>query len=459
MKISTGLFSLILLAAFSAAAGPQHVIGQHASTPEISGWQEHGMSPLAIGSRCDWNHDGKVDVLDLYAGIQALLGASASLDLNCDGTFTILDLQLLVNVVLGGSCPAECALNVNRAPPLNLGQANLRIFFSPNPVADDGTGRFRASVFLSETNGVALTLTSLTVGSDTTNRIDQVLPDRRIEAGGSLTQSYIYAPQAPVAQAQNLLWEIRGNDELGHENLVWRSSIRLVPFSSARYGHLAVFFDADPVMPDDDGTAGSLLVVQETNDVGITLTSLTINGVDSSAQILEPRIPARTALGAIISFPYGITPGDYEYVFRGNDDNGHTGLIWSTTNHLREYIQLLSGVAQDHQTLRVSFTPFQFRIFVPQGSTTLTVRLEGPAAPENLLDLFIRAAAPLEISGNTIPSVLKADFQLADLGTGSVRIDASASPPLQTGTSYYCTVRRTSGSRALPYTISATVSR
>ena len=108
MKTSTGLFSLILLAAFSAAAGPQHAIGPHANTPEISGWRGHGTSPLAIGSRCDWNHDGKVDVLDLYAGIQALLGAGASLDLNCDGTFTILDLQLLVNVVLGGSCPAEC---------------------------------------------------------------------------------------------------------------------------------------------------------------------------------------------------------------------------------------------------------------------------------------------------------------------------------------------------------------
>ena len=219
------------------------------------------------------------------------------------------------------------------------------------------------------------------------------------------------------------------------------------------------FLMLDPVMPDDDGTAGSLLVVQETNDVGITLTSLTINGLDSSAQILEPRIPARTALGAIISFPYGVTPGDYEYVLRGNDDNGHTALIWSAIHHLREYIQLLSGVAQDHQALRVGFIPFQFRILFPKAQPPSPSVSEGPAAPENLLDLFIRAAAPLEISGNTIPSVLKADFQLADLGTGSVRIDASTSPPLQTGTSYYLTVRRTSGNRALPYTISAAVGR
>ena len=240
---------------------------------------------------------------------------------------------------------------------------------------------------------------------------------------------------------------------------MWRSSIRLVPFSSATHGNLEIFFEPVPVTPNDEGTAGNLLIVQETNNVGITLTGLTINGEDGSAQIIEPYIPARNALGAMVNFPSGAAAGDYEYVFLGKDDNGHTGLTWSTVNQLQVYIQLLNGLSQEHKTFRTGFIPFQFRVFVPQGSIALTVRLEGPPSPDNSLGLFIRASGPMEILGATIPPGPKADFRLLDLGTGFVRIDASSMPPLQTGTSYYLTIYRASRIGALPYAISATVSK
>ncbi len=58
---------------------------------------------------CNINGDGSVNVLDLQALTNIILGksaSSASFDLNGDGRIDVLDLQILNNVVLGvRSCP------------------------------------------------------------------------------------------------------------------------------------------------------------------------------------------------------------------------------------------------------------------------------------------------------------------------------------------------------------------
>jgi hypothetical protein len=60
-------------------------------------------------SNCDINGDSSVNVLDVQAMVNTILGirgSSSSLDLNGDGRIDVLDLQLLSNVVLGiRSCP------------------------------------------------------------------------------------------------------------------------------------------------------------------------------------------------------------------------------------------------------------------------------------------------------------------------------------------------------------------
>lgn len=60
-------------------------------------------------SRCDINGDGSINILDVQAMVNTILGirsATSSLDLNGDGKVDVLDLQLLGNVVLGiRSCP------------------------------------------------------------------------------------------------------------------------------------------------------------------------------------------------------------------------------------------------------------------------------------------------------------------------------------------------------------------
>jgi hypothetical protein len=64
---------------------------------------------VPTASRCDINGDSSVNVLDVQAMVNILLGigsAGSSQDLNGDGKVDILDLQLLTNVVLGiRSCP------------------------------------------------------------------------------------------------------------------------------------------------------------------------------------------------------------------------------------------------------------------------------------------------------------------------------------------------------------------
>jgi hypothetical protein len=61
------------------------------------------------GSACDFNGDSSVNVLDLQAIVNVILGSSpssGSYDLNSDGGVNALDLQILNNVILGlRSCP------------------------------------------------------------------------------------------------------------------------------------------------------------------------------------------------------------------------------------------------------------------------------------------------------------------------------------------------------------------
>ena len=58
---------------------------------------------------CDINNDGGVNVLDLQALINAIMGLnvlSGIFDLNRDGKVDVLDLQILANVILGlRTCP------------------------------------------------------------------------------------------------------------------------------------------------------------------------------------------------------------------------------------------------------------------------------------------------------------------------------------------------------------------
>jgi hypothetical protein len=67
--------------------------------------QTIGTSPVT----CNINGDASVNVLDLQALANVILGinsSSASFDLNRDGKVDVLDLQILNNVVLGiRSCP------------------------------------------------------------------------------------------------------------------------------------------------------------------------------------------------------------------------------------------------------------------------------------------------------------------------------------------------------------------
>ena len=71
-----------------------------------SGFSNEVSTTVAASSRCDLNLDGAVNIMDLQALINAILGIKplpegASGDMNSDGVVNVLDLQALVSVILG----------------------------------------------------------------------------------------------------------------------------------------------------------------------------------------------------------------------------------------------------------------------------------------------------------------------------------------------------------------------
>ncbi|MGA2260075.1 MAG: dockerin type I domain-containing protein [Acidobacteriota bacterium] len=71
-----------------------------------SGFSNEVSTTVAESSRCDLNLDGAVNIMDLQALINAILGINplpegTSGDINGDGAVNVLDVQALVSVILG----------------------------------------------------------------------------------------------------------------------------------------------------------------------------------------------------------------------------------------------------------------------------------------------------------------------------------------------------------------------
>ena len=106
----------------------------------------------------------------------------------------------------------------------------------------------------------------------------------------------------------------------------------------AASANLSLSFEPNPVSKGSDGKWTYTLTVGETGGVGVTFTKLTIGGQDYTSSLadffgstrLEPK--AGVVVGIASS---GFTPPfDLVWQITGNDDHGHTGLVWSGTVHL-----------------------------------------------------------------------------------------------------------------------------
>jgi hypothetical protein len=103
-------------------------------------------------------------------------------------------------------------------------------------------------------------------------------------------------------------------------------------------GTIAVTFTPNPVT----GSGGQWTYqvnLQETGGVGFTLTKMTINGGDVTGLIVPifgtARIDANGTIRGTTSSSGGTPPLDYVWTVTGTDDNGHVGLTYSGTMHLR----------------------------------------------------------------------------------------------------------------------------
>jgi YetA-like protein/Bacterial Ig-like domain (group 1) len=69
-------------------------------------WQGTLSSAGVSFSRCDLNHDGLINILDVQTAINQAIGLSTcgNGDVNSDGLCNIVDVQIVINASLGGSC-------------------------------------------------------------------------------------------------------------------------------------------------------------------------------------------------------------------------------------------------------------------------------------------------------------------------------------------------------------------
>ena len=98
-------------------------------------------------------------------------------------------------------------------------------------------------------------------------------------------------------------------------------------------GHLALTFLPNPATQGSDGKWTYSLTLYETAGVGVTITKLTIGGIDSTFAIAaifgSTRVgPMEVVLANLSAIGY-TPPVDLVYQFTGNDDAGHTGLTWT----------------------------------------------------------------------------------------------------------------------------------
>jgi uncharacterized protein (TIGR03437 family) len=102
--------------------------------------------------------------------------------------------------------------------------------------------------------------------------------------------------------------------------------------------NLSLSFQPNPVSKGSDGKWSYNLTVAETGGVGVALTKLTIGGKDYSASLASFFGSNRLAAdaGVVVGIvSSGLTPPfDLVWQITGNDDNGHTGLVWTGTVHL-----------------------------------------------------------------------------------------------------------------------------
>ncbi len=101
---------------------------------------------------------------------------------------------------------------------------------------------------------------------------------------------------------------------------------------------LALSFEPNPVPKGNDGKWSYTLTVKETGGVGVTFTKLMIGGRDYTTSLASffgsTRLAAKAGIVLDVASSGATPPFDLVWQITGDDDNGHTGLVWSGTVHL-----------------------------------------------------------------------------------------------------------------------------
>ncbi len=142
-----------------------------------------------------------------------------------------------INVQLPASLPAVHSLPLvvaygsasSQTVNLSVGapSANLSLNFVPNPVSKGTDGKWSYNLTVTETGGVGVTLTKLTIGGqDYSASLASFFGSTRLAARAGVVVGIASSGFTPPF---DLVWQITGNDDNGHTGLTWSGTVHLTP--------------------------------------------------------------------------------------------------------------------------------------------------------------------------------------------------------------------------------------
>ena len=143
-----------------------------------------------------------------------------------------INIQLPATLPAGSTLPLVLNYGGAVSPAVNLNvvqrsaaTANLALSLNPNPVPRGSDGKWTTSLTVRETGGVGVTVTKILIGGeDFTLLLGSLLGTNRLEANSSFTTSFAFTGYTPPA---DVVWQLTGNDDTGHNSLTWTSTVRL----------------------------------------------------------------------------------------------------------------------------------------------------------------------------------------------------------------------------------------
>jgi len=314
-------------------------------------------------------------------------GNTATASIQVYGSQLSVGSDIITAIYAGSSSLNSASGSITLNVTLPIAKAAVVPSFAPNPVYEqqadaDGYSWF-FTVTLTETAGVAATLTGFTFGgTDYSSSISSFFGSTALAGNGTLEA----ALRAKIASVPSTL--VLGFSGVDADGNNWSQQISVPFYGRQTSASLALSSSPDTVDLDPSAPADCPFVqqinIQEQNGFGVIFTHFTAGGTDYTSDIQDffgsLRLPPFGALEAEICWT-GITPPEtLQYEIDGIDTSGNKVVAAGSV--------LFQGAASNPGTLALSSQELDLSAANSSGATSATVNVSvPPGQPWSLVEL------------------------------------------------------------------------